>query len=78
MRAFGNDPQRVADMSVELAGLPTVAINQAVAKLTPAKMSLNKFDLKIGKNDIQASGALNNLSNDKSLGKIFLPRLIFI
>ncbi len=51
---------KIADMSVELAGLPTVAINQAVAKITPAQMSLNKFDLKIGKSDIQASGALSN------------------
>ncbi len=43
-----------------LAKLPEIKINAAQAKITPAKMSLDRFALTIGRSDVNANGSVAN------------------
>ena len=66
---------KINDMMLNLAGLPEVKIGTAQAKITPAQMSLDRFDLKIGRSDLMANGALTNylpfiMKGDKLSGNL--------
>jgi hypothetical protein len=51
---------KINDMMLTLAKLPEIKINAAQAKITPAKMSLDRFALTIGRSDVNANGSVAN------------------
>ena len=65
----------VEGIEVEYGKFPTIAVNRALATLSPSKMALETLDIKIGNSDIAATGNLTNywgyLLHDKTLnGKL--------
>lgn len=65
----------VEGIEVEYGKFPTIAVNRALATLSPSKMALETLDIKIGNSDIAATGSLTNywgyLLHDKTLnGKL--------
>ncbi len=50
----------VKGMTVDLEGLPTVAISSAQASITPAALKLSELAMKIGSSDISAAGSVSN------------------
>ncbi len=49
------------DLVYRTADMPTVNIRDAQMDFTPQNVQLNRFDAKLGKSDIQASGYINNI-----------------
>ena len=67
----------VEGIEVEYGKFPTIAVNRALATLSPSKMALETLDIKIGNSDIAATGNLTNywgyLLHDKTLnGKLVI------
>ena len=67
----------VEGIEVEYGKFPTIAVNRALATLSPSKMALEILDIKIGNSDIAATGSLTNywgyLLHDKTLnGKLVI------
>lgn len=67
----------VEGIEVEYGKFPTIAVNRALATLSPSKMALETLDIKIGNSDIAATGSLTNywgyLLHDKTLnGKLVI------
>ncbi len=65
----------VEGIEVEYGKFPTIAVNRALATLSPSKMALETLDIKIVNSDIAATGNLTNywgyLLHDKTLnGKL--------
>lgn len=65
----------VEGIEVEYGKFPTIAVNKALATLSPSKMALETLDIKVGNSDIAATGSLTNywgyLLHDKTLnGKL--------
>lgn len=50
----------ISDMNLALTGFPPVVLTQADAQITPKELTLNRFDLTIGKSDLQAKGKISN------------------
>lgn len=73
----GNGSLAIADMKLDMTGLPPVAITKASAEVTPKHLSLSKFDLTIGNSDLQATGKISNylpyvMNNETLTGSLTL------
>ncbi|MDD4921078.1 MAG: AsmA-like C-terminal region-containing protein [Bacteroidales bacterium] len=51
----------VKDIDYKSSGLPTVSVKEAAMTFSPKDIALTAFSMKVGKNDIQATGKLNNM-----------------
>lgn len=51
---------KLANMVIKSSDMPDVLINDAAMEFTPRYVNLSSFDVKIGKNDISATGRLEN------------------
>ena len=56
-----NGQLALKDLIYRTADMPAVNIRDAQMDFTPRNVQLNRFDAKLGKSDIQASGAIDNI-----------------
>ena len=50
----------ISEMNLSLTGLPPIVIAQADTRITPEAMNLTRFDLTVGRSDLQATGKISN------------------
>lgn len=50
----------ITQMNLSLTGLPPIVVAQADARITPEAMNLSRFDLTVGRSDLQATGKISN------------------
>jgi AsmA-like C-terminal region len=62
-------------MTYRAAGTPVVKINDLNASLSPQKLDLRNFDARLGKSDLRASGAIDNVLAYFSTNKTMTGRL---
>ena len=65
------------NMIYRATGTPTVRINNLSAGLSPQKLDLRAFDARLGKSDLRASGAIDNLLAYFSTNKTMTGNLTF-
>lgn len=72
-----NGALKISGMNVQMKGYPSVFINETALNFTPNSVNVSNFTGKLGKSDLQADGAIDNILALFSPKKTMTGRLNF-